>query len=139
VGVAPPDPVDALGCTGGVLFACRSIGLRDAIVDSITRWIRYIKHRNQLQRLEAELASKEQLADGLHFIDFEQLKLTNQAHNEKIEERNVELARLKSKIMSTVQVILVPAISIHPTKPVILTQSLVGDECHHTMPHLSTL
>jgi len=67
--------------------------------------LRYIKYRNQLQRLEAELAAKEQLADGLHFIDFEQLKLTNQAHNEKIEERNVELARLKAKIQSTVQVL----------------------------------
>jgi len=28
------------------------------------------------------------LADGLHLIDFEQLKIENQTYNEKIEERN---------------------------------------------------
>lgn len=28
------------------------------------------------------------MADGLHLIDFEQLKIENQTYNEKIEERN---------------------------------------------------
>ena len=40
----------------------------------------------------------EQLADGLHLIDFEQLKIENQTLNEKIEERNEELFKLRSKI-----------------------------------------
>jgi len=31
---------------------------------------------------------QEELADGLHLIDFEQLKIENQTYNEKIEERN---------------------------------------------------
>ena len=31
---------------------------------------------------------KEELAEGLHLIDFEQLKIENQTYNEKIEERN---------------------------------------------------
>ena len=52
-----------------------------------------------------ELAAKEELGDGLHFIDFEQLKIENQAHNEKIEERNEELTKLKNKITTTVQVL----------------------------------
>lgn len=31
---------------------------------------------------------QEELAEGLHMIDFEQLKIENQTYNEKIEERN---------------------------------------------------
>jgi len=34
------------------------------------------------------------LADGLHLIDFEQLKIENQTYNEKIEERNEVMIRL---------------------------------------------
>lgn len=39
------------------------------------------------------------MADGLHLIDFEQLKIENQTLNEKIEERNEELQKLRSKIV----------------------------------------
>jgi len=42
------------------------------------------------------------LADGLHLIDFEQLKIENQTLNEKIEERNEELHKLRKKITDTV-------------------------------------
>lgn len=42
----------------------------------------------------------------LHLIDFEQLKIENQTVNEKIEERNEELLKLRRKNTSTVQVIL---------------------------------
>jgi histone deacetylase 6 len=48
--------------------------------------------------------NKEQLAEGLHLIDFEQLKIENQSLNEKIEERNEELIRLRKKTTVTVQV-----------------------------------
>lgn len=34
------------------------------------------------------LCFQEELAEGLHLIDFEQLKIENQTYNEKIEERN---------------------------------------------------
>ena len=34
------------------------------------------------------LVLEEELAEGLHLIDFEQLKIENQTYNEKIEERN---------------------------------------------------
>merc|ERR1712070_34799 len=67
--------------------------------------LKFIKLRNQLRLREAELKQKEQLADGLHFIDFEQLKIENQTYNEKIEERNEELSKLRSKITMTVQVL----------------------------------
>ena len=67
--------------------------------------LRFLKHRNKLHKLEIELKAKEQLGDGLHFIDFEQLKIENQSHNEKIEERNEELTKLRNKITTTVQVL----------------------------------
>lgn len=47
-----------------------------------------IKLQNKLRRQELLLRQKEELADGLHLIDFEQLKIENQTYNEKIEERN---------------------------------------------------
>jgi hypothetical protein len=54
---------------------------------------------------EKILKKKEQLADGLHLIDFEQLKIENQTLNEKIEERNEELHKLRNKITTTVVIL----------------------------------
>ena len=59
---------------------------------------------NTLQKLEATIRAKEELAEGLHLIDFEQLKIENQSLNEKIEERNEELVKLRKKMTATVQV-----------------------------------
>ena len=67
--------------------------------------IRFISLRNKLRKYESALKHKEQLDEGLHLIDFEQLKIENQAHNEKIEERNEELLKLRKKITTTVQVL----------------------------------
>lgn len=38
--------------------------------------------------MHTSLHQQEELAEGLHLIDFEQLKIENQTYNEKIEERN---------------------------------------------------
>jgi len=43
--------------------------------------------------------------NGLHLIDFEQKKIENQTFNEKIEERNEELLKLRKKITTTVQIL----------------------------------
>jgi hypothetical protein len=45
------------------------------------------------------------VSSELHMIDFEQLKIENQSLNEKIEERNEELLKLRKKTTSTVQVL----------------------------------
>lgn len=66
---------------------------------------------HRLERLEATVREKEQLAEGLHLIDFEQLKIENQSLTEKIEERNEELLKLKRKITMTVQVSFVQCVS----------------------------
>ena len=63
-----------------------------------------IKLKNKTKKYEATLRAKEELAEGLHLIDFEQLKIENQTYNEKIEERNEELLKLRKKITNTVQV-----------------------------------
>ena len=49
--------------------------------------------------------TQEQLAEGLHMIDFEQLKINNVDLNEKIEERNEDILKLKRKVTATVQVL----------------------------------
>ena len=59
----------------------------------------------QMRKLETKIRKKEQLAEGLHLIDFEQLKIENQSLNEKIEERNEELLKLRKKTTATVQVL----------------------------------
>ena len=67
--------------------------------------LRNISLRTTYRKLERSLRAREQLAEGLHMIDFEQLKIENQTLNEKIEERNEELAKLKRKKTTTVQVL----------------------------------
>ena len=66
---------------------------------------RNIHLQHQLKDLESRLKQKEELAEGLHLIDFEQLKIENQSLNEKIEERNEELLKLRKKTTTTVQVL----------------------------------
>ncbi|KAJ7338317.1 hypothetical protein JRQ81_011282 [Phrynocephalus forsythii] len=64
-----------------------------------------IKLKHRIQKLEASLKVQEMLAEGLHLIDFEQLKIENQTYNEKIEERNEELLKLRKRITNTVQIL----------------------------------
>ena len=67
--------------------------------------LRHIGLKQSLKKLENTLKAKEQLAEGLHMIDFEQLKIENQTLNEKIEERNEEFSKLKKKKLLTIQVL----------------------------------
>jgi len=64
-----------------------------------------ISLKNRLAKLEQALRNKDELAENLHVIDFEQLKIENQQLNEKIEERNEELHKLRKKTVVTVQII----------------------------------
>jgi len=67
--------------------------------------LKNINLRMSLKKLEGRLRAKEQLAEGLHLIDFEQLRIENQSQNEKIEERNEELHKLRRKNQKTVEVL----------------------------------
>lgn len=74
-------------------------------IDVISVRIENIKLKNLLRKKENELKAKEEFGEGLHMIDFEQLKIENQTYNEKIEERSEELMKLKKKINNTVQIL----------------------------------
>jgi histone deacetylase 6 len=63
-----------------------------------------ISLKNRLAKLEQMLRKKDELAENLHVIDFEQLKIENQTLNEKIEERNEELHKLRKKTIVYVQI-----------------------------------
>lgn len=64
-----------------------------------------IKLRSKVKRADQILRQKEELADGLHLIDFEQLKIENQTYNEKIEERNEDVQKLRRKLVTLVQMV----------------------------------
>ena len=66
--------------------------------------LKNINMRHALRKCEAKLRAKDQLAEGLHLIDFEQLKIENAALAEKIEERKEDIAKLSKKHASTVRV-----------------------------------
>jgi hypothetical protein len=76
---------------------------RDELLQEVR--IQNITLKNKLKKLEEKSKEKEKLAEGLHLIDYEQLKIENQTLNEKIEERNEELHKLKKKIETTVQIL----------------------------------
>jgi len=67
--------------------------------------LKNIALHQKIRKLERQLKSREQLAEGLHLIDFEQLKIENQTLNEKIEERNEDYTKLKRKKIVTIQVL----------------------------------
>ena len=62
-------------------------------------------NRLKKNRLKKELKKMEDYFEGLHIIDFEQLKIENNTLTEKIEDRNEEIHKLKNKINYTVQIL----------------------------------
>ncbi|DBA66193.1 hypothetical protein WJX79_009707 [Trebouxia sp. C0005] len=77
--------------------------IKDAELQKVR--LRHLMLKAQLAKIEHRVKQKEELAEGLHLIDFEQLKIENQSLNEKIEERNEELAKLRKKTATTVQIL----------------------------------
>ena len=59
--------------------------------------------QGQIEKLESAMAKREQLADGLALVDFEQLEIENSTLVEKIDDRNEELAKLRKKTTTAVQ------------------------------------
>ena len=64
-----------------------------------------IKLSRNLGKKEEQLRQKEEVAEGLHMIEFEQLKIEHQKNNERVEDRNEDINRLRGKITRTVQVL----------------------------------
>ncbi|XP_029804789.1 coiled-coil domain-containing protein 96 [Suricata suricatta] len=64
-----------------------------------------VQLRQSLVHLKTRMRAQEDMAEGLLLIDFEQLKIENQAFSEKVEERNEDLLKLRNKVANNVQVI----------------------------------
>jgi histone deacetylase 6 len=61
--------------------------------------------QGQIEKLGEQMTKREQLADGLALVDFEQLKIENSTLAEKIDERNEEISKLRRKTTTAVQTI----------------------------------
>ena len=55
-------------------------------------------------KLARRAAQKEATSGALHVVDFDQLKIENQQHLERVEEKNCELLRAKANTGSSVHV-----------------------------------
>jgi hypothetical protein len=60
--------------------------------------IEFIRTKNKHKQTEDELNKQDQLSEGLHLIDFEQLKIENQSLNEKKAGKNQDLVKIEDKI-----------------------------------------
>ena len=60
--------------------------------------IEFIRTKNKFRQVDDELNKQDQLSEGLHLIDFEQLKIENQTLNEKKAEKNQDLVKIEDKI-----------------------------------------
>ncbi|XP_053528339.1 coiled-coil domain-containing protein 96 [Artibeus jamaicensis] len=64
-----------------------------------------VQLKQSLVHFETRMRAQEDTTEGLLLIDFEQLKIENQTFNEKVEERNEELLKLRNKVDNNVQII----------------------------------
>ncbi|XP_014594055.3 cilia- and flagella-associated protein 184 [Equus caballus] len=64
-----------------------------------------VQLKQSLVHFETRMRAQEDMTEGLLLIDFEQLKIENQTFNEKVEERNEELLKLRNKVTNNVQII----------------------------------
>ena len=77
----------------------------EKVADDAARKARLLnaKLRRRLANTEEKVRDKEELAAGLFLVDFEQLKIENGALQEKIDARNGDLVRMRSKTGAQVQ------------------------------------
>ncbi|NIG60599.1 coiled-coil domain-containing protein [Pontoporia blainvillei] len=95
---------------GGRQAALREVEQIQALEDKKEKAISAVRLENvqlkqSLVHFENRLRAQEDPTEGLLLIDFEQLKTENQTLHEKVEERNEELLRLRSKLTNHVQII----------------------------------
>ncbi|KAF2896175.1 hypothetical protein ILUMI_09998 [Ignelater luminosus] len=76
---------------------------RDKWTEVASMRLAYIKIRDRVGEKKAALHALDCIGDNLHLIDYEQLKIENQSHTDKIEERDEELTRLRVKCQGAMQ------------------------------------
>ncbi|KAM9237570.1 cilia- and flagella-associated protein 184 [Dugong dugon] len=95
---------------GGRQAALREVEQIQALEDKKEKEMSAVRLENvqlkqSLAHFETRMRTQEDLTKGLLLIDFEQLKIENQTFNEKVEERNEELLKLRNKVINNVQII----------------------------------
>ncbi|XP_065770325.1 cilia- and flagella-associated protein 184 [Muntiacus reevesi] len=95
---------------GGRQVALREVEQIQALEDKKEKEMSAVRLENvqlkqSLVHFETRMRTQEDLTEGLLLIDFEQLKIENQTFNEKVEERNEELLKLRHKVTNNVQII----------------------------------
>lgn len=76
---------------------------KSALIDKIH--LKNAAMKNHRMKMDAQVKHKEEQGDSLHSIDFHQLQIKNSQFNQKINERNTELLKLKMTTGKTVQVL----------------------------------
>uniref|UniRef100_A0A8C5XNR3 Cilia and flagella associated protein 184 n=1 Tax=Microcebus murinus TaxID=30608 RepID=A0A8C5XNR3_MICMU len=95
---------------GGRQAALREVEAIQALEDKKMKEMSAVRLENvqlkqSLVHFETRMRAQEDLTEGLLLIDCEQLKIENQTLNEKVEERNEELLKLRNKVTNNVQII----------------------------------
>lgn len=67
--------------------------------------VHYMRLRHRQRAFEKAQRERDRSAVGLHLIDFEQLKIENQSWNEKIEERNEDILKIRKKATATIHIL----------------------------------
>lgn len=67
--------------------------------------IQFILTKSKYKQTEEELDQQDQLSEGLHLIDFEQLKIENQSLNEKKAEKLQDLEKIRKKIVDNAHIL----------------------------------
>lgn len=75
----------------------------DAVIEKLR--LKNSTLKSQINKIETQLAQKEEIGDSLHYIDFHQLQIENKQYVVKIEERNEELLLVKLSAGKTIQVL----------------------------------
>lgn len=65
--------------------------------------LNYIKLRDTVEAKENALKNLENFGEGLHLVDYEDLKMENQNYNNKIDQYEEELVRLRTKAVASLE------------------------------------
>lgn len=61
-----------------------------------------MKLRDQISEKQSALDQLDKVGDNFYLIDYEQLKIENRNHADKIEERDEELSKLRTKCIAAI-------------------------------------
>nr|CAH7741378.1 unnamed protein product [Callosobruchus chinensis] len=67
--------------------------------------LKFIQLKEMVNEKQEAIALLDNIGEGLHLMDYEQLKVENRSFADKIEERDEELTRLRFKCQNTIQIL----------------------------------